>query len=178
MYDFEIIKDPVLPDNPYLPYLSAVEAGVVSPDSLVAQDLREPLGVMLVNGQIPTEQAGLISIGGLVFACDHTSVIDFGKDKIFLGPSSKGDITTKGAIKDSGLLILTRPNGLLRVVGMAVNSNLNPWSHKPSRPFQGLTRNVSINLFGIGSSEYDPVDIDKDGTITAIKRGSVLKRRP
>jgi len=68
MYDFEIIKDPVLPDNPYLPYLSAVEAGVVSPDSLVAQDLREPLGVMLVNGQIPTEQAGLISVGGLIFA--------------------------------------------------------------------------------------------------------------
>ncbi len=164
MQEFKIIIDPEMPSKPYLPYLAAVESGVVEPDELVPQHLDEPLGVLLQNCQIPTEQAGLIVVGGQTHVCDHASVIDSGKDRLFLGPSSKNDVASGGEIRDSGLLVLTRPNGLLRIIGMAINSAENPWLVRTNN-----LGGIAVKMFGIEAIDYEPTDVDKDGIITAKK---------
>lgn len=165
MREFNKIIDKIVPSNPYLPYLAAVESGAIKPKELVPQSLVEPLGVMLQNGQIPTEQAGLIVVGGEVHVCDHTSIIDSGEDKLFLGPSSKSDVASNGEIKDSGLLVLTKPNGLLRIIGIAINTNNYPWY-----PHTEEVGSIAVKMFGLDAYDYEPVDIDREGIITSTKR--------
>lgn len=165
MYEFERIIEPILPDNPYLPYLAAVEHGLVEPNELTPQELDVPLGVMLANGKIPNQAAGLVLLGGRPEVCDHAGVKDISKNyrEIFLSPTSKADVGQAGEIRDSGLLVLTRPNGLLKVIGIAIDLA------KSNFP-QPYSRKIKVKMLGLEASDYEPVDIDKEGVIRAIRQ--------
>ena len=149
-----------VPDRPYFPYLSAVETGVVDPSELVPRKLDDPLGVMLANGRFPKDQAGLIVLGDELYVCDHASVVDSGLDRLFLGPSSKDDISDEGEIRDSGLIVLTNLDELVRIIGAAINSAHNPW--------QGAGNHlggIAVKLFGIEARYCEPLDVDREGIL-------------
>lgn len=156
------IQDDELPENPYLPYIAAVEHRLVNPDELVPQVLELPLGVMLANGQIPADSAGSMKLAGELHVFDHLSLIDMGPDKIFFGPSSKEDVTSEGELRDSGLFVITKPSGILRIVGFAISVEVNPWLAA-----EGKLGKLGITQLGLDSIDTEPIDIDRDGIVEA-----------
>lgn len=162
------LANPELPSDPYLPFLSAVEQGLIDPHNLTPEQLDKPLGVLLANGKIPHQSAGLVVIGGKLEVCDHAGLKDISKkgDELFLAPSSKSDVTQHGEIRDSGLLVLTRPSGLLKVIGVA--NDLEQSNYWP-QPDKNNKNNIKVDLFGLKAIVLEPVDIDNDGVIRAHK---------
>jgi len=161
----EIIKSIIQPDQPprpYLPYLAAVESGAIKPEDLIPEELGDPLGVLLANRKIPAQQAGLVLLGQQSHVCDHNAVIDYAYDRLFLGSSSKKDVNKLGEIHESGLIVLTRPNGILKVIGIAITPETHPWLANGDN-----LGNVAVKLFGLEAMQFEAVDIDGEGIISA-----------
>ena len=159
-----------IPDRPYFPYSAALEAGRIVKET-VKRVLDEPLGVILGNGRIPQQNdAGLIELGGDTYAVDHSQVLGADRKSITIGPSDKGNVNKEtGQCTGEGLLTLTTPEGLMKVVGMVISKERAEWLKHAHNVGE-----LAVIQFGLTILQYEITGVDKaTGEVSAKPTGKV-----
>lgn len=176
----EILRPFVAPptsedERPYLPFLPAVQRGIVDFGELVMRHLPDPIGVTLANLRMPQQNdAGIVPIdpeADKVVAVDHTRLLDVSNRAITLGPSSKDAVDKQdGHIRHEGLLTITTPEGLLRAVGVVMDRFKNPWLAQELGAARTAGR-LAVVRFGLDVLDYEVTDVDTEtGSLSAKPR--------
>lgn len=164
-----------MPERPYFPYPSAIQAGAIDFDNINMRRLSDPIGVILANGRKPQpNDAGIVPTdpdSGEFVAIDHASLTSVSQQKIELAPTNKDAVNKQsGEFQDEGLLTITRPDGLLRVVGVVVDHIKHPWLAEQLGAMRATGR-MAVVQFGLEILDYEVSDVDaKTGIITAKPR--------
>ncbi len=165
-------SEPVDQKRPYFPLPAALARGAVDLTNKTVTALRDPLGVILSAGHMPRhDEAGMVETSAGPMAVDHSSLIKLDSTGLEVAPSSKDDVAKKdGEIKASGTLTLTSPDGLLRIIGVAIDQVKHPWLAERLNAV-GAVGKTAIALFGLEAADYEVTDIDsKTGIIIARPR--------
>lgn len=165
-------------ENPYLPYVAAVQSGVIRHPEKMATELKIAPGVDIANGYIPNSHgAGIISMTGGLMAFDLVT-IEFQGRKLQVMPAPKSAVDhDSGQITGEGAIVLEKPDGRLILAGIAINATANPWL--ADELLGSRSRNVGQNIavVALGSMElpeYEITDMDEStGVISAKERTRV-----
>lgn len=175
--EIPIVDAPV--ERPYLPFLPAVESGVLRLADIALRTLKVPLGVSLVNGRLPhAADAGVIDTPEGVLAVDHTHIISYDRTTLKIGPSCKSDVATQedgeGVFQSGGALSIANDQGWFRIVGAAVDRIRDPWLAHRLQAAHTAGR-TAVALFGLEAADYEVTDIDPDTGIMTARPRRVIK---
>ncbi len=159
--------------RPYEPFMAALQSGVLNAENIVRRALTDPIGVVLGNGRVPHHKdAGVVAVGDgdeAFLAVDHVQLVEMDGSSIQIGPSSKDAVNAlDGQVRGEGLFTITMPDGLLRIVGVAVDAAKRPWltdSLRATRTAGGL----AIVQFGLDAMDYEVSDVDTESGILTAK---------
>jgi hypothetical protein len=171
---------PEASENPYLPYLAALERGGIidSPENM-AEELHEPAGVYIANGLIPNNRgAGIVAVGNSLAAYDLSRVAFEGK-AVEVTPTPKSAVEhDSGRITQEGGIILEMGDGRIKLAGLAIDVVSHPWL--ADRLLQNTYRPVSRRIAVVALSsfdvpEYEITDLNIDtGVIRAQERNKIF----
>lgn len=143
--------EPDSPDRAYLPYPVAVAQGIPRLDEMPTHSPVEA-ALRLSQGHMP-EAGGLIDLrDGKNKAAYDLVVARFAGNSIEVSPASKdavADDTDK--IVQPGLITLYNPQGLLKVVGVALPPESRPWLMERRRTIS----NAGVYMLGLEARIYE-----------------------
>lgn len=145
-------------DNPWVPFLPALERGILKSPEELARPPENPIGVDIANGVIPnSNHAGVLELGKSIVGVDHVGVEVRGK-QLLINPTSKKDVDKEGYINEEGVIILGSSDGRIKIAGFAIDTANNPWRFdRMRRPKTGRSLSkLAILLTGWNlPSEYE-----------------------
>jgi hypothetical protein len=160
-------------ENPYLPYLAAIEkGGIIDSPETMAEELAEPAGVYIANGLIPNNRgAGIVAIGNELAAYD-LSRIAFERKHIEVTPTPKAAVEhDSGRITQEGGIVLEMGDGRIKLAGLAIDVTRQPWlaSTLLGDRFRPLSRRIAVVALGsLDVPDYEITDLNVDtGVIRA-----------
>lgn len=162
-------------ENPYIPYIAALEKGIIANPEELAENLRDSPGVYISNGFIPNNKgAGIINIGNELGAFDLSS-LEFNGSKIEIKASPKSAVDhDSGRITDEGAVVLELPDGRLKIVGLAIDTVRKHWLARDllADRWKFIKHRVAVvALDSFDIPEYEVVDVNsKTGTLSAQER--------
>lgn len=162
-------------ENPYLPYMVAVERGIIENPEDMAINLLDSPGVYIANDLIPNHHgAGIINIGEEFGAFDLSN-IEFNGKNIEVTAASKSAVDhVSGRITDEGAVVLGLPDGRLKIVGLAIDTVLKHWLARDLLPerFKFIKHRVAVvALSSFDIPEYEVVDVNSvTGALSAQER--------
>lgn len=126
--------------NPYVPFLPALEEGILVDPSHLARPIENPIGVDAKNGLITNaKHAGVVALGSEIAAIDHVSIEKTGS-KLIISPSSKDAVDSDGKFNQEGGIILTTPEGWLKFIVLAIDVSENPWRFDRIRRIRAIAK--------------------------------------
>lgn len=162
-------------ENAYMPYLVALENGIIENPEDKARLLSEPPGVSIANGLIPnTKGAGIIAVGDSFGAFDLSRVA-FEDKTIEVTPSPKTAVEhDTGRITQEGGIVLELGDGRIQLVGVAIDIQKQPWlAHDLLKDhIRFVAHHIAVvALCCLDVPEYEIIDVDTtNGAIRAKER--------
>ena len=162
-------------ENPYFPYLAALQSGVIRNPEKMATELETSPGIDIINGYIPNSRgAGIIAMQGGLMAFDLVT-IEFQGTRLEIMPAPKSAVDhDSGRITGEGAIVLQKPDGRLSLAGVAIDVSANPWlvnELSGKRPLDVHNNIAVVALSSMEVPEYEIADIDsQNGIIQAKER--------
>lgn len=158
--------------EPYLPFLAAREAGIITDAHKMATPPEDTPGVLLANLTIPScHSAGIIPANDRhVAAFDLVACVMEG-ERLRILPAEKSAVTHEGRIIAEGLVPIEREDGLIKIAGFVIDAVKRPWilqRYKNNLRVGQLARQLVYIPLGINSPMYEAREITVDGEIEAL----------
>lgn len=152
------------PEESYIPYLPAIESGVIEVDSVKVNSPQDA-ALCISNGKMP-EQGGVVRLSEDVHGAFDLVALEYGSEReLVLFPSSKDAVSDDNdEIRHTGLVVFSSDEGVIKPFAFADNPNKAMWRPELYSRFG----DVSLRFLGL-SHRYDAVEVESSGIIVARK---------
>lgn len=162
-------------DDPYYPFYSALEQGIITDPENMSTTLDQPPGVYIANGYIPNNRgAGIVAHGQDIVAYDLSSIVLDGKN-LEVTPCSKTAVEhDTGRIRREGAIVLGLGEGRIRLAGIAIDVTADVWRAKQllKERFQHVSHAIAVvALSSLDVPDYEITEVEsKTGVLKARER--------